>query len=468
MTCPSCHTPFADHQRYCLRCGALVGARSIDLERAWAIAREAEVAEAADTGVVEGASPAGAPTPTPTPTPTSAWRRPAASLLTAAALAAGVLGGFLLGPDGGFADRGRGPVLLGGLGAAVAPASSAVPGAEAGAASSDAPPAIDDNSTDLTPAADAGTADASASPSASDDTSPASTGDDLGSGTDLSGVADDTSAGTGTSGDDTTDTGSSGDGSTDLSGLVSGAGSLPAIEHVWVISVTGQDYAALFGTESGYLADVLASRGTLLSHYTPAGGAQALLTGLDAATPGAATLLSQLEAKDKSWRAYVEDGGAAACTAPASARTPFATGADCATDVVGLDRLTTDLATADTIPALSWIVPGTGDDGSAPAGTPALDRFLERIVAPIRRTTAYRSGGLIAIVPDAGSGTTPAPVATGALLLSPFVAHATAVDTAVGPPVLLRTLEDLFSLDPLGHAGDDGVSALGSDVWENG
>jgi hypothetical protein len=416
--CPSCGTPFADHQRYCLRCGELVGERSVDLERAWALARAEDAPALASEAEADAAVPAATGA-------TSLWRRPVASLLTGGALAVGTLGGFLLGPAGSSADHGRTPVLLGALGNAAAASTATPAGTDATPATTDAPPATDAGATDLTPAAT--TADDTATPSAADDTTTAAADD-------TTTAADDTS----TSSDDVSDdTDAGGDGSQDLSGLVDAAGALPPIDHVWVISVTGQDAEALFGDPHGYLSDALVARGTLLSKYTPAA---------DTPSADAKTLVDQLAEKGTSWRAYAEDA--------AAPRNPFADKAD---GVVGLDRLATDLQAQDTTPAFSYIIPAPADDGST--GTGPLDAFLERVVAPIRRTDAYKKGGLIAIVPDA-----PAATATGALLLSPFAAGATAVDTALAPGNLLKTFEALFDLDAAGAAAGAGVKALGSDV----
>jgi hypothetical protein len=458
--CPSCGTPHRPDARYCVRCGTLVGARSIDLDRAFDAAREREDASATavepDGGV---------------PARTAVWRRPAASILTTAALAAGVLGGFLLGPDHGAAQRG--PVLLGGLGTAAAPAATTATAAGPSAAddtATTAPPAVEGDA-DVPAAAD------TTSTAAGDDTSSAAADD---TSTSTSAGGDDTSSGDTSASDDTTTSDDTTDGGDkNLGGLAKKATGLPPITNVWVIGVSGQDYPALFGTADGYLSGALASRGTVLPNYTPAAGgplagAMALLSGQapTAATPtDVPTLAGQLTAASKTWRAYVEGAGATGCAPPAdpgTARNPFAffttiTGAaDCASDVVDLSNLTTDLGAADSIPAFSYIVLDPSHDGGGPSGTAGLDAFLQTVVAPIRRTDAYQSGGLIAIVPTAGAPGSTAP--TGALLLSPFAARNIADDTALGPYALLRTIEDAFSLDHLGHAADGGVKALGAGV----
>jgi hypothetical protein len=439
--CPACGIPHGPEARYCIACGTLVGRRSIDLDRAFAAEREQQAGEAGEAAVAVGPDDGTVVRP-------GVWRRPAASILITAALAAGVLGGFLLGPDGGVAQRA--PLLLGGLGAAAQTATTKTPD---DTATTDAPPAVEGDA-DLS----AVTGDDTTTPS-----EPDSGSDDLGGdgGTDLSGAAE---------GDDATGDDTAGDGDTDLGGLATTAGVLPPIEHVWVIGVNGQDFPALFGTPRGYLSDALASRGTVLSAYAPApggplAGATTLLSGAEPAAADVPTLLGQLTEKTKPWRAYVEGHGDTGCAAPGTpfALTTIAASPVCATSIADLSQLSTDLLAQDTIPAFSYILPDPSRDGSGATGTTALDALLEQVIAPIRRTKAYKSSGLIAILPASGAPGSTAP--TGALLLSPFVAHGKSIDATLGPYALLRTFEDVFSLDHLGHAADASVASLGAAVF---
>ncbi|WP_445148677.1 zinc ribbon domain-containing protein [Baekduia sp. Peel2402] len=420
--CPSCGAPHGAQARYCIHCGQLLGERSVDLDRAFEVAREREAEEAAAVEL---------------PAQTrSIWRRPAASALVSTALALGVLGGLLIGPDGRAA--GRAPVLLGG---AAAPAAAAASIAEP--ATTAVPPATE-GTTDLTP-------------SAGDDTTAAATGDATAAADDDTTAADTAASDDTTTTDDTTtsddggttadnSTSDDGDGSSDLSGLVSAASKLPPIKHVWVIAVSGP----LAQHDGSYLGETLWSLGTVLTKYGP--GATDPLAGAQALVGGKApTLARQLKDKNKTAKVYAS--GDAAC-----ARNPFAAVASDAGEAAtcaDAAQLTADLGARDTTPELSYILPDPTLDVAG------LDRFLEQVVGPIRRTETYKSGGLIAIVPTA---TTDASATTGALLLSPFAAAATTVGDDVGPGVLLRTVEDLFGLDPLGAAAADGVSALDSDV----
>jgi hypothetical protein len=232
----------------------------------------------------------------------------------------------------------------------------------------------------------------------------------------------------------------------------------PAITHVWLIHVA--DLA------TGYPAE-LAPKGTLLSAFTPVDPSPlaegvALLSGqpptaqtragcpapteiakVDAATglasgdgcryPAAVlTLAGQLATAGLSWKAYVPDP-TQGCPAPLNAFHSL----EVACTPAPLDALATDPA-----PALAWIAP-------------ADDAGLRAVLPSILAAPAYADGGLVVLTADG----------PGALLLSPLVRAGATVDAAAGPYALLRTLEDAFGLVHLGHAADADVGALGADVF---
>jgi len=250
--------------------------------------------------------------------------------------------------------------------------------------------------------------------------------------------------------------------------------------------------------------------------------------------PATETLAGQLTAKHLSWRAYVEgiDEGAAGsgpCAHPvlgaadptagpqsaqATAAQPYVTFRDpfvyfhsvidssaCAADVVGLSSLSSDLSKATRTPSFSYIVPDRCHDANptpcapaAPAGPPAADGFLKRVVPKILSSKAYKDGGLLAITvdeaPSAGEfadsssccgqpqfPNLPAPAGAlaglaangggqvGALLLSPFVKGGTTNQEPYNHFSLLRTIEDLFGLKHLGYAGLSRVSSFEASVF---
>jgi hypothetical protein len=235
------------------------------------------------------------------------------------------------------------------------------------------------------------------------------------------------------------------------------------------------------------------------------------------------TLPDQLTGAGRTWKAYVEDMGNVPQGQPASCRHPDPGAADpfaaprpgdasltwrdpfvffhsivdtpdCSTGVVGLDRLAPDLTDAQSAPSFSYIVPNACHDGrdtpcadGAPAGLAAADTWLQGVLDPILASKAYADGGLVVVTFDQAPtdgphadarassalppaypnapGTKPGGGRVGALLLSKFVKAGTIDDTEYDHFALLRSIEDLFSLDPLGYAGRKGEAGFGEDVW---
>jgi phosphatidylinositol-3-phosphatase len=147
----------------------------------------------------------------------------------------------------------------------------------------------------------------------------------------------------------------------------------------------------------------------------------------------------------------------------------------CTNEDVDLNQLQPDLTTPANTPNLSWIVPGACHDGAsiqcatgAPSGLSAADAFLKEIVPEIEASADYKSHGLIVITFDAGpSSTAPTQSGTrvGTLLLSPFVKAKTKLGRTFQNFSLLKSLERLFGVPPLGHAADQSVVQFGADVY---
>jgi hypothetical protein len=80
---------------------------------------------------------------------------------------------------------------------------------------------------------------------------------------------------------------------------------------------------------------------------------------------------------------------------------------ECTHDDVGIEGLAGDLRSAESTPALSYIVPDLCHDGrpnpcapGAPSGLPAAETFLRRVVPEILASPAYHKGGLLIITTD--------------------------------------------------------------------
>jgi hypothetical protein len=418
-----------------LACGALVASRAVDLDDAIALQH--------------GASPVPAPT---TPAPGGVLRRPLATVLTAAALAAGAGAGYLLAPAD--SDANRSPVVLAGTSAAAS--TTAPPTTPATTA---APPATDPGSAVATPTKAKAKANTkvAAVPAAGDakPTTPAP----VPAPTTTSGTAPAPSAKpktTKTTKKTKVKAKPPASTTTPSGPANAAANALPAIDHVWVIGIG----SPLPEQDDSYLGDVLRSRGTVLSHYTPVAtepllGAAALVAG-QAPSADAQTIAGQLAHAQRTWRSYA--AGATNCDVAPGANPllafPTVTSAPgCADGISDLSQLAADLGEQKRTPAFSYI---SVDPALDPG---ALDALLQQVVPAIRASDAYRSG-LIAIVPTSAD-----PIAaTGALLLSPFAAASTTDEETVGPYALLRTFEDLLGLGHLGHAADGDVEPLGADV----
>jgi len=233
---------------------------------------------------------------------------------------------------------------------------------------------------------------------------------------------------------------------------------------------------------------------------------------------GVKTVADQLEAKGLTWRGYMEDMGTPcrhpAANAPddtqkakvgdqyAARHNPFVyfhsitDRPSCAANDVDLSQLTTDLATTATTRNLTYITPNLCDDAhdspcvdGRPGGLVTADQWLQTWVPKILASPAFKQDGLLVLTfdeadtgtqtgADACCGEGPGPNAplpgiygpgggrTGTVLVSPFLKAGTLNDTGYNHYSLLRSIEDIFGLAPLGYAGT--ARGFGYDVWGAG
>jgi hypothetical protein len=518
--CAECAAALSHDQRYCLHCGARQGAPRVDALAELGLAP----ALAAPVPAAAAALPPTVPPYADPPRRTS--RVLVAVLATGALTVGGALGATIHGPAQSLAASPMPRIVI-----AAAPTTAPAAGDTSADAASTGDDGSADASADASLTAGSAGGDGDLSGLNLDgggaDTTLDSGAEGVDDGTISGGDAtagSPTPAPTPTSSDDTA--GSPTPAGTPTPTPATPKVTLPDIGHVWVIELTGQDLATTFDDPAAapYLAGQLVPQGTLLTGYRAVGAGQlangvALLSGQapnpdteancpvpSDVTPGTLdeqtglvtgsgcfyasavrTLAAQLTAAAKTWRAYL---GAlpnpcapspAAATLPGwvAARNAFAAfhgladpgGAACVPGEFDLAALGADL---DAPANLSWIVPSACDSGAAepctdgaPAGVPALDAFLSRVVPQIQASAAYQQDGLIVVTFDVGptpaEGQEPGPI--GALLLGPQVRTGARVVTAADHYTLLRTLQDLFSLAPTGHAADPGRAPFGSDVW---
>ncbi len=82
----------------------------------------------------------------------------------------------------------------------------------------------------------------------------------------------------------------------------------------------------------------------------------------------------------------------------------------------------------------------------------AGNAFLKRVIPSILRSRAYRKSGALLILFSGTGGQAQAGSRTGALLLSPFIRKGSTNDHATNAYGVLRTLDKIFGLAPLGMA----------------
>lgn len=238
------------------------------------------------------------------------------------------------------------------------------------------------------------------------------------------------------------------------------------------------------------------------------------------------TLPNQLTAAGLTWKAYMEDMGndprreASSCAHVATGaretthiaqvgdqyaarHNPFVyfhsiidDRADCAGHVVNLARLPQDLQASVTTPNYVFITPNLCNDGhdgmcvdGRRGGLAAIDGFLKQWVPQITRAPAFVTDGMLIVTFDESDGSgaegssaccgeLPLPGAgfrpgfngpgggrIGAVVLSPFVKPGTVTAEAYNHYSLLRTVEELFGLTPLGYAGEPHLKVFGPDVF---
>jgi hypothetical protein len=234
--------------------------------------------------------------------------------------------------------------------------------------------------------------------------------------------------------------------------------------------------------------------------------------------PGVATIANQLEEAGRTWKAYMEDMNASygleqPCRHPATGaqddsqtaepdsmyatrHNPFVyfhsiiDSPTCQENDVDFSYLAGDLQSKQTTASYSFIVPNLCNDGhdepcsdGQPGGLVQADGWLRDHVPEILNSPAYKDHGLLIVTfdeaePQAPDGDAsaccneqPGPNAPnpggpvqgpgggriGAVLLSPCIEPGIVDETPYNHYSMLRSFEDLFGLDHLGYAGQDGL-----------
>jgi len=298
------------------------------------------------------------------------------------------------------------------------------------------------------------------------------------------------------------------------------------IKHVFLVSLASPGYEAAFGptaSQMPYLSGELRRQGVLLTDYSllDAAALPNAIATIGGQAPSAATeancpeyekclfpvedltLADQLGSARFTWHAYVEgmadsEGRPANCVHPepgatAAAPAPGAYSStanpfvyfhslldlgDCANNDLPATRLAEDLKKADATAGFSYIAPSpcnAGFRGQCPEGTAdgaaAADAHLQELVPEILASPAYKKDGLLIVsfgAADPSAAEDPAaaaendPLKVGALLVSPLLTPGGTDGARYTPYSLLRSIDELFGLEPLGKAGGEKVRSFAS------
>ena len=236
------------------------------------------------------------------------------------------------------------------------------------------------------------------------------------------------------------------------------------------------------------------------------------------------TIADQLDAKGLTWGGYMEDmangknGEPKTCRHPApnaqddtqqaEAGDQYATRhnpymyfhsiiddkAKCDARVLDLTKLPAALADESKTPNYTFITPNLCHDGhdepcvdGQPGGMTSANLFLQEWVPKILGSAAFKKDGLLIITldeaeqhdasaccgekqgPNTPNNGGPTPGAgggrIGAVLLSPYIKPGTETKTEYNHYSLLRSVEDLFGLEHLGYAAQEGLVPFGPDVY---
>ena len=270
-----------------------------------------------------------------------------------------------------------------------------------------------------------------------------------------------------------------------------------AMPYLASLTQQGVTLDEMYGVDHNSLSNYIA----MTSGNTPTAGTKADCFFYDCIfeAPSDRNLGDQLEERDRSWKAYMESMPEP-CTHPtvsgqvdpylggyATRHNPFVyyrdvIGADiavksarCVAHDVPFTQLSTDLA-ADHVPEYSMIVPNTCNDAhdrGENCALPTADAWLAANVPQILASGAYRhSGALIITFDESEGGDTRGCCGNSAggkiftTVISSAVAHpGTHTSVPYSHYSVLRTIEDAFGLDCLGHACDPSTQPFGTDVW---
>jgi hypothetical protein len=270
-----------------------------------------------------------------------------------------------------------------------------------------------------------------------------------------------------------------------------------ATSRVIVVVEENHSIGQIIGSPQAPFLNRLATKGTLLTSYFAithpslpnyiamvSGDTQGITSDCGGCNVDAPNLADQLETAGISWKAYME-GLPAPCSDVDTAgnyakkHDPFmyfdsirGDPGRCA-KVVPLDRLDADL-TAGQLPRLVFVIPnldhdmhGAGEGGNDATLIATADRWLDDFYGKLASSSAWRDGTRLVVTWDKGAGGEKlgccGGVAAGGrvatIVTGPGVEPARD-DATYSHYALLRSIETLFHLPLLGHAGDPSTATI--------
>jgi acid phosphatase len=254
---------------------------------------------------------------------------------------------------------------------------------------------------------------------------------------------------------------------------------LPAFSHVFLIVMENREYGTVIGNPAAPYINSLARSYALASNYfgvshpslpnylaLAAGDTFGITSDCTTCFVNAPNIADQVEASGRSWRAYMESMPSACYLGGwsggyAQKHNPFVYFTDirndparCAAHVVTFTAFSSDLSSG-TMPNYAWITPNLCND-MHDCATSVGDSWLANVVPQILASAAWRDGGVLFITWDEGSSSAGYADSWGGrvatLVISPSGRTGFQSSVLESHDNLLRTIEDAWHLDALGHA----------------
>ena len=250
---------------------------------------------------------------------------------------------------------------------------------------------------------------------------------------------------------------------------------VPKLSHVVVIVFENHEADDILGNRHAPTLNRLARDDALLTNYTAvthpslpnylalvSGSTHGIYTDCTSCNVGGSSLADTLPAAHRTWKAYAEALPHAGYTGRSKGRyaknhVPFAyfkhvrSNPRRAATIVPITQLKRDLARR-TLPSFALVVPDKCHD-MHDCSIAAGDRWLRRFLPPLLHSPALADGAVF-VVFDEGDSAAGGGGRVVAIALGPAVRTATRDDEPASHYALLRTIEDAFGLEQLGHSKD--------------